>query len=183
MQTNPMGRSQPSGDRPIPLVVLVGIPGSGKSTWAKAYVAQHPDYCLVSTDQIRASLYGDEAVQGDWRQVWRQVLTQWQRGIEQVQQGKLTGVLYDATNTRRRNRRQVIVTARTLGFNPITLVWFDVPLTVGLSRNRLRSRQVPPEVIVAMHRQLCGAAPSLAEDVDQIQRLSPDEKKSVFLKK
>ncbi len=178
-----MGRSQRSGDHPIPLVVLVGIPGSGKTTWAKAYWARHPDYCLVSTDQIRADLYGDEAIQGDWSQVWQQVLTQWQRGIEQIQGGQLTGVLYDATNTRRRNRRQVITTARALGFNCITLVWFDVPLTVGLIRNRLRSRQVPPAIIVKMHRQLCGASPSLSEDVDQIQRLSPGEKSPIFLRK
>ena len=151
--------------------MLVGVPGSGKSTWAQAFLHNHPDYCGVSTDQIRAKLYGHEAVQGDWRQVWQQVVRQWQQGVESIQQGQRTGVIYDATNTRRRYRRQAIATARALGFSEITLIWFDVPLGVSLRRNQQRRRRVPPAVIVKMHRQLRGAPPSLRENIDHIVRL------------
>jgi predicted kinase len=170
-----VGRSHIPGERPISLFMLVGIPGSGKSTWAKAFLKEHPNYQLVSTDQIRAHLYGDEATQGNWPQVWQQVLAQWQSGIDQVHRGTLAGVIYDATNTRRRHRRQAIDTAKTLGFNTITLVWFDLPLAVCLGRNRERSRQVPPEVLVKMHRQLRGAPPSEGEKVDRVLRITTAE--------
>ena len=57
------------------------------------------------------------------------------------------------------NRCQAIATAKASGFNAITLIWFDVPLETCLRRNRERSRQVPPEVIVQMYRQLCRCSP------------------------
>jgi len=170
-----VGRSHIPGDRPILLVMLVGIPGSGKSTWAGSFLKRHPDYQLVSTDQIRATLYGDEATQGDWRQVWQQVLAQWRLGIDYIRQGRLRGVIYDATNARRRNRCQAIATAKASGFNAITLIWFDVPLETCLRRNRERSRQVPPEVIIQMYRQLRGAPPSEGEGANRVLRITPAE--------
>lgn len=155
----------------MPFLLLVGIPGSGKSTWAREFMAHHPGYGLVSTDAIREELYGDAAVQGDWRQVWQQVLAQWQGAIAPIRQGTAAGVIYDATNARRRHRRETIAAARQMGFGPITLYWFDVPLGVALARNQQRSRQVPPGVIEAMHRQLQGAPPALQEGVDHIIQL------------
>ncbi|TVQ07399.1 MAG: AAA family ATPase [Leptolyngbya sp. DLM2.Bin27] len=154
--------------------MLVGIPGSGKSTWARALVAAQPRYWLVSTDSIRATLYGDEAIQGDWGQIWQQVLTHWREGVRAICQGELDGVIYDATNARRRNRRAVIAAARSTGFTDITLVYFDLPLSLALERNRGRSRQVPGDVIATMHRQLQGAPPSVSEGCDRVQILGPN---------
>jgi predicted kinase len=146
------------------------MPGSGKSTWAKSWVSSYPRYQIVSTDAIRAEIYGDEAVQGDWRQVWETVVARWRAGVTAIYQGDLDGVIYDATNARRRHRREAIAAARQVGFTHITLVWFDVPLRVALARNRGRSRQVPPDSIAAMHRQLQGAPPALAEGVNRVIR-------------
>lgn len=154
--------------------MLVGIPGSGKSTWARGFVLAQPRYTIVSTDSLRGKLYGDEAVQGDWAVIWRGVMAQWQQGVAAIQRGELNGVIYDATNARRRHRRAAIAAARQIGFAPITLVWFDVPLSLALERNRGRLRQVPAEIIATMHRQLQGAPPSVAEGGDRVLRLQPD---------
>jgi len=154
--------------------MLVGVPGSGKSTWARDFVLTHPRYRVVSTDNLRAQLYGDEAVQGDWHQIWQQVVIQWWQGVVAIHQGELEGVIYDATNARRRHRRAAIAAARQAGFSPITLVWFDVPLSLALERNRGRSRQVPIDVVATMHRQLQGAPPSVQEGVDRVLVLKPD---------
>lgn len=159
---------------PVSLLMLVGVPGSGKSTWARGFVLAQPRYQIVSTDAIRAALYGDEAIQGDWGQIWQRVLTDWRAGIEAIRRGELDGVIYDATNTRRRNRRGAIAAARDLGFTAITLVWFDLPLSLALERNRGRSRQVPTDAIAAMHRQLQGAPPSVQEGCDRLLVLGPD---------
>ncbi len=153
---------------PVSLLILVGIPGSGKSTWARDFVLAQPRYRIVSTDATRAALYGDEAIQGDWGQIWQRVLTDWREGIGAIRRGELDGVVYDATNTRRKNRRGAIASARDLGFTAITLVWFDLPLSLALGRNRGRSREVPTDVIAAMHRQLQGAPPSVQEGCDHL---------------
>jgi predicted kinase len=159
---------------PVSLLILVGIPGSGKSTWARDFVLAQPRYQIVSTDGLRAELYGDESIQGDWGQIWQRVLTQWREGVDAIRQGALDGVIYDATNTRRRNRRGAIAAARRVGFTAITLVYFDLPLSLALDRNRMRSRQVPPDVIATMHRQLQGAPPSVLEGCDRILVLGTD---------
>lgn len=168
---------------PVPLLMLVGVPGSGKSTWARDFVLANPRYRIVSTDAIRAQLYGDEAIQGDWLRIWQQVVAQWQQAIAAIHQGELEGVIYDATNARRRHRREAIAAARQTGFTYITLVWFDVPLSVAIERNRGRgsktdregsSRQVPNDIIATMHRQLQGAPPSVQEGVDRVLVLGAD---------
>jgi predicted kinase len=97
----------------------------------------------------------------------------WQAGIDEIAQGQLDGLIYDATNASRRQRCAAIAAARQLGFAPITLYWLDVPLELALVRNQGRLRQVPAEVIERMHRQLQGAPPDLADGVDLVLRLTP----------
>jgi len=83
----------------------------------------------------------------------------------------LQGVLYDATNCRRRHRREVIVAARRQGFDWVGIAWFQVPLGIALERNGQRHRQVPPGVIETMYRQLMGAYPTSAEGADRVVQL------------
>lgn len=42
------------------LILTIGIPGSGKSTWVKEYIKTHPLTHVVSTDTIRKELTGVE---------------------------------------------------------------------------------------------------------------------------
>jgi predicted kinase len=34
-------------------ILMAGIPGSGKSTWARAYAKTHPNTVVVDTDETR----------------------------------------------------------------------------------------------------------------------------------
>lgn len=155
----------------VPLWLMIGLPGSGKSTWAHQFVAGPVPVLWVSTDAIRAQRYGHAAVQGNWGEVWAEVQHQFHQGVTQTRQGRLGGVLYDATNTRRRARKDVIKAARRIGFGRILAVWLDVPVECCLSRNRQRSRQVPEAVIQTMARQLAGAPPHCSEGLDAVFRL------------
>ncbi|ASC72168.1 hypothetical protein XM38_031220 [Halomicronema hongdechloris C2206] len=156
------------------MILLIGLPGSGKSTWAQQFVSQHPAYEIVSTDAIRQQLFGDEAVQGSWPQIWRQLQHQLQQNVAAIRQGHRQGTIYDATNVRRRHRRDAIALARHLGFDSITALWFDIPLAICLQHNQMRSRRVPDEVIERMHRQLQGAPPAHWEGFDAIHRWGCD---------
>jgi predicted kinase len=153
---------------PIPLLLLIGLPGSGKSTWAAQWVAHYPDSRVISTDEIRSRLYGDPAIQGNWRQIWREVERQMQQVVAEIFQGRLQVAIYDATHTVRRQRREAIGLARQVGFTDITGVWLDTPLALCLERNQQRDRQVPEAVILHMHRCLQDAPPAIDDGCDQI---------------
>lgn len=154
-----------------PLIIMIGLPGSGKSTWAAHFAAQSADYRLIATDEVRAQLYGDAAIQGDWLAIWRAVLQQLQASYRAIAQGQAAGVVYDATNVRRRHRREFIQAAQGLGYQPLTGVWVDTPVAICLERNLRRSRQVPPEIIEKMSRQLTAAPPTVAEGLDHLEHV------------
>lgn len=151
-----------------PLLLLIGLPGSGKSTFAAQLTQQDQQYRLISTDRIREALFGSEATQGDWMRIWHEIQRQFKAAIAHSQPGSACIVIYDATNARRRDRRKLILLARHCGFNHITGVWFDTPLDVCLERNRKRDRQVPDEIILQMHRRLLGGPPDLSDGLDEL---------------
>jgi len=145
------------------LFFLIGLPGSGKSYLAHNLIAQHPECQIISTDTIRAKLFGDEAAQGAWLQVWGEVEKQFLQAISQKQ-----AAIYDATNAKSRHRRGAITRARELGFTEITGLWLDISLNMCIERNQQRERQIPEEVILQMHHQLQGAPPNLEDGFDSL---------------
>lgn len=147
------------------LILMIGIPGSGKSTWA-ARLQQQSGCLLISTDRIRANLFGDEAIQGSWLLIGREVQRQFQQAVKQIEAGQAAFAVYDATNTRRRYRRQALAIARSSGFTHITGLWLNPPLAICLERNRQRLRQVPEDVVQRMYRQLWSCPPRLREGLD-----------------
>lgn len=149
------------------LIILIGLPASGKSTLARQIVSKYPQCRLISTDAIRAKLFGDEAIQGPWLQVWQEVQYQFQQAVTQT-----SLAIYDATNAQGQQRRQAIALARETGFSYITGLWLDKSLELCLERNKQRQRQVPEEVIMKMYQQLIDAPPSCAEGLDKLKRIT-----------
>lgn len=161
----PCPRTEPLAVR---CILLVGLPGSGKSSFASALLWHCPQRQLIATDAIRAHLFGDEAIQGHWLKVWREVGRQFQQTAEHIVVGQASEAIYDATNAVRRDRRRVIALARAYGFTNIIAVWLNTPLAVCLERNRQRSRYVPEAIILQMHRRLMGAPPALGDGCDRL---------------
>lgn len=156
----------------VKLILLIGLPGSGKSSLAQKLLSVEPKLKLISSDRIRKQLFGDEAIQGAWFLIWQQVQREFGQAHGEISQKIVQAAIYDATNAQRRNRREAIAIARATGFTHITGLWVDTPVWLCLSRNRQRSRIVPEEVIFRMHRQLRDAPPSLNEGLDELIRLS-----------
>ncbi len=125
---------------------------------------------MISTDDIRCQLFGDEAIQGSWSLIWQEVQRQFQQAVIHSQSAPTA--IYDATNVQQRHRLEVIALARSSGFTRITGLWVDTPIGLCLARNQQRDRQVPEEIILQMYRQLCDIPPSLADGLDLIHRLS-----------
>jgi predicted kinase len=119
------------------VVVLVGLPGSGKSTWA----AQQ-GLTVLSSDDMRVTLADDATDQTIHRQVFK-ALRYLVR--QRIALGRPVTCV-DATHLTPRERRPYF---RLKGCR-VEAVYFNTPLEVCLQRNRLRSRVVPAEVIERM---------------------------------
>lgn len=145
------------------LVLLIGLPGSGKSTWAEPQVQQ--GWTWVSSDRVRQQLFGDAAIQGPWSAIGAELDNQLRAAVSVK-----AGTIYDATHCQRKQRRLALAHCRAAGFTSISGLWFDVPLGLCLSRNAQRDRQVPPAVIRTMARRLAGAPPQLADGFDRLWR-------------
>lgn len=52
------------------LIVLSAPPGSGKSTWAKQYIAKNPNTVIISSDEIRYEITGQYQDFSKQKEVW-----------------------------------------------------------------------------------------------------------------
>ncbi len=66
------GRIENAKSQPY-CIITVGIPGSGKSTWRKAFVSKHPEWKYINPDEIRKQVTGSQSDQSKDALVWRRV--------------------------------------------------------------------------------------------------------------
>ena len=142
------------------LILLVGIPGSGKTTYAEKYIAEHPNTIHVSSDRIRAELWGSEATQGDNNEVFS--LMQF-RTIEALNNGQ--SVVYDATNITRKDRSYIIALCPKFVKIECHIVWASIETCI--ERDAARERTVGKEVIDRMLKRF--QAPYYDEGIDEIK--------------
>ena len=141
--------------------VMVGAPGSGKSTYA-AKLAETEDAVIISGDDIRAELYGDAGIQGDWAEIWDEIDTR-------VSEACGMSVILDGTHCRTDYREEAIALLRSYGYDKIEAVVIDASLATCLARNFQRKRHVPDYVIQRMHEDLTKSKDNMfVEDFNRI---------------
>jgi len=138
------------------VVLAIGLPGSGKTTWFK-----RRGVTPLSSDLLRSILFDDiteQRYQGLVFSTLRSLLRA--RLI-----AKMPWNYVDATNLSPHERRQWIKMARSFGYE-VQALFFDVPLEVCLDRNRRRERAVQEDVMRRMAEKL--RPPSFKEGFSKI---------------
>ena len=139
------------------IILAVGLPGSGKSTYF-ANLGAHP----ISSDAMRLQLADDETDQTIHARVFAAMRYLLKQRIELLR--PLTYI--DATNLTRPDRRPFIRLAQRHACN-IEALFFEVPLDVCRIRNSSRSRLVPNHVLDLMAAKL--VPPSVEEGFSRIE--------------
>jgi predicted kinase len=126
------------------IIVLVGLPGSGKSTWLERRGGGG-----LSSDAIRGLLTDDE----DNQTVNARVFETLRFLLRQRLAIGREATYIDATNLTRPERAPYIRVGAERGCD-VEAVYFDTPLETCLERNAARRRVVPEEKLRAMARKL-----------------------------
>ncbi len=128
------------------LHILVGMPGSGKTTFAKDLLTRLPEALLISYDVIREHMYGDASIQGNFVAINAKAM-----GIADYAIANKLDVVIDNTNCKASYIEQWI--AAFPGYKAIAYV-FNCSKEQAMLNQQTRERQVPFSVIESMYANL-----------------------------
>lgn len=145
--------------------MMIGLPGSGKSTYAKE-IAEKENAIILSSDTIRAELFGDENCQDNNELVFS---TLNRRTISALNSD--TNVIYDATNISYKSRKTILRLISKYNIEKVA-IFVATPYEECLKRNANRERVVPEYVIKKMY--ISFDTPWYSEGFTDIKVVYPD---------
>ena len=138
------------------VVLAIGLPGSGKSSWFKRH-----NVVPLSSDMVRALLFDDVREQRFQDLVFSNLRSMLKARL--IAKRPMNYV--DATNLTPQERQHWIKLAKDYNYE-VHAVFFDVPLDVCIERHQRRDRVVPEDVMRRMAAKL--KAPSFPEGFAKI---------------
>lgn len=136
------------------LYMLIGLPGSGKSTIAKRITEFENGAITICPDEIRKVITGDIQDQSKNKEVFE---IAFERLSHLVKSGNPNAIIWDATNIRTQYRKEIVDTVKKYeGKNSYKIIYIfcNLPVEVCSLRNSNRDRVVPEEAIARMDLNL-----------------------------
>ena len=152
------------------LVLMMGVPGSGKTTYAKKFIGDNDIY--VSRDEIRFELVAeDEPYFSKEDEVLKTFISKVDEGITKAKRY----VVADATHLNAGSRAKLLKNLHNKPDN-VYVLYVAVPLEVALERNAQRSGRalVPETSIRNMFQSL--SFPKKEEGIDVVLQLDENYK-------
>jgi len=138
------------------VILAIGLPGSGKSSWFKRH-----NVTPLSSDLLRALLFDDPTEQRFQDLIFSNLRSMLKARL--IAKRPMNYV--DATNLSPHERSGWIKLAKDYGYE-VQAVFFDVPVEVCLARNQRRERKVPEDAMRRMAGKL--KQPSFEEGFSKI---------------
>lgn len=147
------------------LIILSGIPGSGKSTYAANYARENPGSFIVGSDQIRMELFGrvDDFTKEDI--VWAKF-----EGLIFEKANSYSTIIADSSATTNSRRLRWLNLFRNT-FNTIELVYFEVPFKLCLQRNERRHLSIPYDDMLTMKESFEKPSKEVIKSFDRITKI------------
>lgn len=148
------------------LKMLIGLPGSGKSTYAENFAANNPGWLHLSSDRIARSRF-EEDEEMNYQEIFEEMYQQTAAALAIGQ-----NVLYDATNLASKRRRSFL---NRIGRPNAEAVVLRTPYTLLKERNRNRDshNRVPDHVLERYIRAF--QFPRFNEGFDEVRIISRGE--------
>lgn len=152
------------------LLLTRGLPASGKTTYARNWVAEDPDHrARLNRDDLRKSLFAGEGILPHAQE---EVVTQVQQSAARALLTKGTSVVVDDMNLRARYVKDWIKLANKAGAT-FNMADIDTPVDECVRRDQLREyydlRSVGEGVIRDLHRRFPDRKPVVFDQVDDFQ--------------
>ncbi len=128
------------------VIICVGIPASGKSTWAKEFVRKNSNYIRINRDDFRFMLKDQPVC--EWK--IEEMITELQNDTIIKSLSKGFNVIVDNTNLKTKYINQLISLVETHA--DIEYMVFDVPAKTCIERDKQRDKQVGENVIIKMEK-------------------------------
>lgn len=133
------------------LWIMVGIPGSGKTWYAKNKLMRGPEWRYVSRDEVRFSLVpADEEYFSKEKEVFNQFVNTIKAAFEE---NGVTNVIADATHLNEASRNKIRrIFSNNYNIIPV-VVTCDLDTAIERNNNREGRTRVPASVIRRMYHQ------------------------------
>lgn len=134
----------------LTVYVLAGIPGAGKTHWAKEFIKKYPRTFYISTDDLRKELTGEEqCVDPGENEMIHEAAALKLKNFAYLwakHQMRFDGVIFDATNCETDEWERLKDALRT---HPVkwVLIWFNVTPEEAMVNQATRERKVPLEIV------------------------------------
>lgn len=153
------------------MILVRGVPASGKSTWSKNYVTVNPDTVRVSRDDLRRMLFVTPTY--EWEQEKLVSLVEKQMVEDALVSGK--DVLIDSMNLRAKYVRDWQRVARTYGAE---IVYKDFPISLqdAIARDAMRSgvEHIGADFIRSTFEKFCNKDGTLKPVPEEVEEEMPE---------
>lgn len=151
------------------LILMAGIPGSGKSTWCRKYQKTHPNVFIIDTDETRKKITGSYLIFPEHMEVIFDEMIRESNEIFKNTPGDCT-VIEDSIFLEDYRRNYYM--DRLKGYDRSLLFMIkmhDYSICYRQNRMRPKDKWVPDDVIDRMIQQYVDPSPETAKRFDEVR--------------